>query len=147
MLEHDDCGHTAAELIAALPCHVQIPAQWRDNFEKHGPMPLADGERRRYPRVHCRSEKNKAAMQCHSTLPRLKRDASWHSVYVTNLSRDGLGILHSEALYPREKISLIMLSGKKIDLEVICCRRVNTRCFEIGTEIAAGDSASDQATA
>jgi hypothetical protein len=140
MLEHDDCGHAAAKLIDALPCNVQIPAQWRDNFEKHGPMPVSHGERRRYSRLHCRSEKNRAAMQCQPTLPQLKREPTWHSVYVANISREGLGLLHSEALYPREKLSLIMRSGKKLRLEVVNCRRVNTGCFEIGTEIVAGDA-------
>jgi hypothetical protein len=139
MLEHDDRKHAAAELIAALPCHVELPAKWRDNFEKHGLVPFDENDRRRFARVNCRSLNNRAAMQCQSTLPRLRRELSWHSVYVTDISRDGLGLLHSAALYPHERLRLMMLTGTMVQLEVVCCRRVHTRCFEIGTELVSDE--------
>ncbi len=140
MLEHDDRKDAAAQLIAALPCQVELPVEWRSNFEKHGWMPSSEGDSRRFPRVYCRSERNRAALQCQTTLPHLKREPTWHSVYVTNISRDGMGLLHSEALYPREKLRLIMLTGTMVQLEVVSCRRVHARCFEIGTELVVDEN-------
>ncbi len=135
MLEHDDRKHAAAELIGSLPCQVEIPAHWRENFEKHGMVPIAEGERRRYQRVYCRSENNRAAIQCQPTLPQLKREPTWQSAYLTNISRDGLGFLHCEPLYPREKLQVVTLTGNTIQVEVVCCRRISTRCYEIGTAL------------
>jgi hypothetical protein len=138
MLELDDSKHSAAELIAALPCAVELPAELRNNFERHG-VAAFDGDRRRYPRVYCRSESNRAAMQHRKTLPQLKRDSNWQSVYVTNLSRDGIGFLHSEALYPCEGVRLFMLNGKNVSLEIVSCRRLHARCFDIGAQISSSE--------
>jgi hypothetical protein len=139
MLEFNDREHTAAELIAALPCEVELPAELRRNFEKHGVEAFL-GDRRRFPRIYCRSERNRAGMQVQASLPHLNRPGNWQSVYVTNVSRDGFGFLHSEALYPREQLRLIMLNGKSIDLEVVSCRRLYARCFDIGAQIATIDT-------
>jgi hypothetical protein len=138
MLEGIGREHSAAELIAALPCNVELPAELRKNFEQHGVAPFAD-DRRRFPRVNCRSENNRAAMQHRKALPQLKRETNWQSVYVTNVSRDGLGFLHCEALYPCEQVRLFLLSGKKVNVEIVSCRRLHARCFEIGAQIAVTD--------
>ena len=101
MLDSNDPKHSAAELIAALPCAVELPVELRKNFERHG-VAAFEGDRRRFPRIQCRSEANRAGMQHQQSLPQLPRDANWQSVYVTNVSRDGIGFLHSQPLYPCE---------------------------------------------
>lgn len=107
MLEHDDRKHTAAELIGSFPCLVELPDDLRNNFEKHGVMPFNENDRRRYPRVLCRSKRNRAGLEYRTTIPQLPRETLWHSVYVTNVSRDGIGLLHSEPLYPREYAAIV----------------------------------------
>lgn len=138
MLERNDRERSAAELIAALPCNVELPAELRKNFERHGAV-CFEGDRRRYPRVYCRSENNRAAMQHQKAFPHLKREAGWQSVYITDLSRDGVGLLHCEALYPCERVRLIMLSGKAVEVEIVSCRRLHARCFEVGAQICMAD--------
>ena len=44
MLEGNGREHSAAELIAALPCNVELPAELRKNFEQHGVAPFAEAE-------------------------------------------------------------------------------------------------------
>ena len=51
MLELDDRKRAAAELIASLPCEVELPPEWQANFDKHGRGSTADTNRR-FPRVH-----------------------------------------------------------------------------------------------
>ena len=60
MLEHDDRKRAAAELIGSFPCLVELPDDLRNNFEKHGVMPFNENDRRRYPRVFCRSRRNRS---------------------------------------------------------------------------------------
>ena len=78
-------------------------------------------------------------MQHQKQLPQLKRETNWQSVYVTNVSRDCLGFLHCEALYPGEQVGLFLLSGKKVNVDIVSCRRLHARCFEIGAQIAVTD--------
>ena len=74
MLEHDDRKHTAAELIGSFPCLVELPDDLRNNFEKHGVMPFNENDRRRYPRVLCRSKRNRAGLEYRTTIPQLPRE-------------------------------------------------------------------------
>jgi hypothetical protein len=138
MLEHDDRKRAAAELIGSFPCLVELPDDLRNNFEKHGVMPFNENDRRRYPRVFCRSRRNRAGLEYRITFPSLVREPAWHSVYVTNVSRDGIGFLHSEALYPRESLRLLLLNGQLATIEIVNCRRLGPRCFEVGAQVFSG---------
>jgi hypothetical protein len=135
MLDRDGRKLGAVELIAAMPCLVEIPPQWRDSFERVGPVPFAQADRRRYPRVYCRGKQNRAGLQCQSNLPKLRRAPQWHSVYLSNLSRDGIAFLHGESLFPREQAKLLLPNNQTVNIEIVCCRRVHDRCFEIGARI------------
>jgi hypothetical protein len=138
MLEQNDQKHAAAELIGSFPCLVELPDDLRNNFEKHGVMPFNENDRRRYPRVFCRSRRNRAGLEYRTTITRLPREPSWHNVYVTNVSRDGIGFLHSEALYPRENMRLLLLNGQLATIEIVNCHRLGPRCFELGAQVFSG---------
>ncbi|HZZ29290.1 MAG TPA: hypothetical protein VFE46_14930 [Pirellulales bacterium] len=143
MLEHDDRRESFAALIDSFPCQVQLPPEERANFEKRGTTPAANDERRRYQRVHCRSFQNRAGLQYQSALPSLQREASWHNVYIANVSRDGIAFLHSEQLYPREQMRMLLRSGQMLSVEVVDCRRMGPACFEIGAHVSAGQNTDE----
>lgn len=145
MLEHDDRKHAAADLIGSFPCNVELPNELRNNFEKHGVMPFNENDRRRYPRVLCRSKRNRAGLEYRTTIPHLPRETVWHNVYVTNVSRDGIGLLHSEPLYPRENMRLLLLNGKLATIEIVNCRRLGPRCFEVGAQVFSSHDSTPEA--
>jgi hypothetical protein len=138
MLELDDRKRAAAELIASLPCEVEFSDQSQSNLDKAGGA-LSSNTKRRYPRVNCRSERNRAGLQYQPTLPHLDRPSDWRAVYVINLSREGVGFLSGVPLYPCEEMRILLLSGVGLKLEVIRCRRLRNHCFEIGARIISRD--------
>src|SRR5262249_28291819 len=84
---------------------------------------------------YCRSKRNRAGLEYRTTIPHLEREAGWHNVYITNVSRDGIGLLHSEALYPSENMRLLLLSGQMATIEIVNCRRLGPNCFEVGAQV------------
>jgi hypothetical protein len=143
MLEQDDRRRGFAALIESFSCQVELPPEERANFEKRGTAPMARDERRRYQRVHCRGYNNRAGLQYQSTLPSFPRESTWHNVYIANVSRDGIAFLHSEAIYPREQMRLLLLNGQQLSIEVVDCRRVGPRCYEVGAHISAGQNVAE----
>ncbi|HEY2760339.1 MAG TPA: hypothetical protein VGI75_06340 [Pirellulales bacterium] len=140
MLSRDHAADTAASLINSFACEVEIPARLKENFERTGYMMSDQEKRRRFPRFHCRGEKKRAGLQYQSTLPALPRKMSWHNVYLNNISRGGVSFLHSEPLYPREQMQLLLPNGKLVCIEIVYCRRLEQRCYDIGAHITSGDA-------
>ena len=70
------------------------------------------------------------------TLPAIVRETEWHSVYTTNISKNGCGFFHSGILYPSERFTIILLTGIQRQIEVVWCRRVDSDCFAVGTGFA-----------
>jgi hypothetical protein len=137
MLSGNDATDVVGKLINSFPCRVELPPQLKENFQRKGPMAGVDDERRRFPRIYCRGERNRAGLQYQSSFPKLPRDPSWHNVYLTNISRGGVGFLHSEPLYPCEQMRLLLPTGRTMNIEIIDCRRLHNRCYEIGADIVA----------
>jgi hypothetical protein len=66
------------------------------------------------------------------TFPSLPRDHAWFAVYLTDVGRGGVGLLHGEPLYPKERLRVVLLDGSLRRIEVVRCERVVERCFSIG---------------
>jgi hypothetical protein len=135
MLDRDHAGQSLPELIASLPCRVQLPEKWRKEFEKRGPAPTIPNDRRRHPRFYCRGPDSRAGLQCLKTFPSMPHHGDWHGIYVTNVSRSGVQLLHSEPLYPCQRARLAMPRGPVLQIEVVSCLRLNQRCFQVGARL------------
>src|SRR6266567_3561557 len=98
----------AAELIAALPCAIELPDNWADYFTRLGPLPALPDDRRRFPRFFLRTA---AALSYRSTLPGLTRPAEAHRVYLKDISRSSVSLVHSEQLFPRECFEMLLVDG------------------------------------
>lgn len=118
-----------SEALAACRCAIRLPAGWDDFFDKSGPAAGAYDEQRQYPRVNCRGH---AALRYRQTIPALPRPAVWHKVYTKDVSRCGMGFLHSEPLYPRERMTIILPDASCRTIEVVRCRRLGAACYEVG---------------
>jgi hypothetical protein len=129
MLDRNDAQPLAIEAIAALPCEVQLPAGWGAGAAEKGLFASGPDERRGFLR---RGLQICAALEYRQTFPSLGRARAWHRVYVVNVSRSGLLLLHSEQLFPKERLVVVLPDGKDVLVEISRCRRIQERCFEVG---------------
>ncbi len=128
---HADTVPTVTQ-IKQLPCSVGLPAAWEDNFELQGLAPSLPGCKRRFSRVRCRGKTSLVAMEHRQTFPSLPRAHEWHAVYITDIARGGIGLLHGEPLYPKERLRVVLLDGSLRLIEIVRCERVDKHCFNIG---------------
>lgn len=138
MLDSNRKSEMLSEWLAACVCEIEMPAAWRNFFDESGVMPTCAGENRRFPRFYARG---KGALERRQSLPGMPRLGGWHGIFTKNVSREGLGFLHSEQLFPRERMRVVLADGVPRAIEVTCCRRIQRRCYEIGARfIAAGEA-------
>ena len=127
---HADPVPTPSE-IERLPCSVVLPAALEADFEQQGPAPTFPGCKRRFPRFRCRGKSNLIALEHRQSLPGLPRGHAWLAVYLSDFGRGGIGFLHGEPLYPRERLRVLLRDGSLRHIEIIRCERVDERCFNI----------------
>src|SRR5436305_556832 len=109
MLETPDCERLA-ELLRRLPRNVVIPAQEREEFfKRHGVLPFVANEHRRYARKYLRQE---AVCEVLPTLPAIVREHGFHRVSLRDVSRGGISFVHSEQLFPQERVVLWTSAAK-----------------------------------
>ena len=115
-----------------LPCHVVLPPEWDDFFNRRGPLPPRESEPRRFVRQHFPT---RAIMELTTTLAAIPRKYAKYVVLMKDISRQGASFLHVAQLFPGERVELTLATGR-IPYTVMRCRRHNDACYEIGAEIA-----------
>lgn len=132
----DQCHESSlSDWLAGCPCCVELPAAWQDFFDRTGVIPSFPGDDRRFPRFYIRG---RAAISVVEALPARPRDSAWHGVFTKDISRGGIRFLHSEQLFPHERLEIVLPDGSKRQVEVARCGRVQRRCFDIEVRFAAG---------
>ena len=117
------------DMIESLPCAVQLPDNWGEGTGNDDSCGAVHQEGRRHRRwKFCSS----AALQYRQSFPSMRRPPGWHRVYTVNLARGGLSFLHSEQLFPQEWAEIVFLDGSDRQIEIMRCRWIQDRCFEIG---------------
>ena len=135
MPQHDPGMQKLIEAVGPLKCEVELPSSWTDYFDRRGMMPTCLQEKRRFPRSYLRTS---AALEYRQSFPALPRSATWYEVYTKDVSRGGVAFLHGEELYPMEQMSLVLPDGRLHPIEVVRCRRIQDRSFEIGAVFITG---------
>ncbi len=120
------------ELIEKLPCEIELPPETRADFERIGPASTYPDEKRQIMRVYCGGAAFPGALQYRQSLSAITRHEGWHRVYVVNLSKRGLGFLHSEQLFPGERMRIVLLTGDCRTVEIAWCRCLGASCFRMG---------------
>ena len=64
-------------------------------------------------------------------------------MYVKDISRAAVAILHSEQLYPGERLWLTVLDGVRRSTTVIRCRRIQADCYEVAAHFDAVEAVGD----
>lgn len=129
MLDFGDQVRALVETVGPLRCEVNLPRSWKDELGQVGPLPLRYVERRRHPRFHFRVC---AALEHGQTFPSLPRANVWYQVFTKHLSRGGISFLHSEQLFPRERMRIVLPERGMSAVEIVWCARVQERCFQVG---------------
>ena len=140
MLElKDESGRLRlADAITKLPCEIELPESLSNFFEISGLSQSSAGDKRLSARWKNRTV---AGLLYRTTFPVLPRSEEWHPIYLKDLSRTGAGFVHSEQLYPLERMRILLIDERSSRLlrnnclrtvEVVRCRRVQDKCFEVG---------------
>ena len=117
------------ESIRLRHCEIILPKQLSGFFDAKGYLPPAPNDQRRFPRAIFRSV---AALWHRQTIPALPRENQWYKVYTRDLSRGGLGFLHSEQLYPSEILAIVLPDGQPRGIRITRCLRLGEKCYEHG---------------
>jgi hypothetical protein len=100
---------------------IELPSLAKKGFfAMKGPMPVYLDSRRGYHRFHLR---DKAI---------LKHQSKLLGTYTIDVSRQGIGFLSPYQLWPKERVQLLLTSGREYDLQVTRCRRRGKNLFECG---------------
>jgi len=114
------------------PLRCDLPlAQLTQGPSEAAPTVATENDQRRFrrQRVFCA-----AALQHTSTLKALPRADEWHKVVIRDVGRGGVGFLHSQQLYPSERLRLVFPDLKTHYIEVVRCRKLGDQCFEVGAQ-------------
>ena len=117
-------------ILSQLDCHIAVPADYVKRKASPQIFDTSD-DRRRFPRKSCRVD---GVLQYRSTYPWLRRSNRYQKILIRDISRGGVGFLHSEEMYPDENARFVFLNGTERGLTVKRCRRIGPRCYEIGAE-------------
>jgi len=132
MLDLEAQKQSPGEVIAQLPCNVQLPADLERDFERTGPVPACPNDGRQSHRVYWRGAEFTAALEYQQTLPAVPRCQGWHRVYIVDISKRGISLLHSEQLFPGERMRTLLVTGDHRTVQIAWCRRLGDRCFRVG---------------
>lgn len=117
------------DILSKLPFNVQVPRSHLDELKKSGPCSSRMSEQRRHVRFH---QFKRGILGYRQTLSPIRRLQALHLVLITNISKSGIGIFHSEQLYPREQLYLWTEDRGILRVDVARCRKVNEYCFDVG---------------
>lgn len=84
---------------------------------------------RRFPRLEA---KGVVELRPLPTFPALERGAICHQVWMRDMSRGGLRIIHGEQLFPGERCTLKLPNGASLTLEIIWCHRLTSGLYVTG---------------
>jgi hypothetical protein len=79
-------------------------------------------------------------MRIVQSLPNLQRSDEWHKVYARDISREGISFLHSEQLFPGEKVQISLKDKRQYIAVVRRGRRIAKKCYLVGVRLTAGST-------
>jgi hypothetical protein len=141
MLDSDDasCRLCLTDVVSLLQCDIELPPDWNDFFDQSGMLCATSDDQRRFRRQEMRVF---AALEYRQTAPALYRRPGWHRVYLKDIAHGGLSFVHSEQLFPLERMRMLLpderfskILPERVEciVEIIRCVRIEDRCYVVGT--------------
>ncbi len=131
MLE-EDYSKLLNKVIKSCECDLAVPWEWQDRLTRRGVVPPTLDDRRQYIRHHFNG---RGVLEYDETFSSIPREHTIAKVVTLDISRSGIAFLHSDQLFPGERVSLWLPLGKR-SFVVERCVEHNDSCFEIGAAIA-----------
>lgn len=139
MLEFAGSEELLADQLSDL-ANVLLPWPLDEFMAKQGVVPSRSADRRRFARIYYR---HRAMLRLSQTLPAFPRATEMVLAFSCDVSRSGVCFLSDRELYPREVVEVSILRLGKRQLQVMRCRRLSDRCYEVGASFALADGAND----
>lgn len=102
-----------------------------DFFAKSGPLPPIYNDARRFPRFYFRT----CAEALIYPLGDGPSEPKKHYLLTRDLSRGGVGLIHSEQLLPGQRLDLLLEGKPPLFTRVVWCRRVGEKCYAVGCRL------------
>jgi len=147
MLDFNPQKSSLRDVIASLPCSVQLPTGIEASLQRRGSAPACPDERRRTQRVAVEGGGLLAALEYHQTFAAVPRRPGWHRLRVADLSARGIGFFHGEQLFPGERMRIVLLTGDCRTIEMARCLRLGPRCYRIGARFVRTEEGGEAAAA
>lgn len=123
------------EMDPVLPLGVVLPEQLSDFFDERGYHPSTAAEYRGNARLRVRSKAVMEFEEVPQSLRAIFADMPRRAtVLVKDLSRSGIGILFHYQIFPTQRLG-IEFQGRYLDVSVVRCRKISSKCYEIGATV------------
>jgi len=114
-----------------------MPEPADDFYSKSGPVPTTADDVRRYPRFYYRA-RVEAVIYPLAAGQQVEPIRCY--LLARDLSRGGINLLHSEQLFPGQRIDVTLSKSEPRSVEVVWCRRLANRCYSLGCRFTKGDA-------
>ena len=102
-----------------------------DFFGKTGMLPVIANDSRRFPRFYFRTCAEATIYPVGNV-----GEPEHCFVLTRDISRNGVGLLHAQQLFPGQRLDLILNGEPPRATEVVRCRRLEDGCYEVGCRFA-----------
>lgn len=130
MLGSDYTEHLQ-RLIDDICWSIELPAGMENFFRETGPLPSMAGDERKAARLRVRA---KSVAISEVRLHAWPRQTDPYGVYISDISRYGVGFLSAEQFFPEEQVRLI-LPAFWLVAQVARVRKLGPNCYQIGARL------------
>ena len=120
-----------ADLIQSVHWDIELPMEWEDFFEQRGEVPSYMDDNRSSQRLKVRTY---GIAYFEGSLPFRSRSPQPMGIYTRDFSRNGTGFISPVEIFPEECIRVV-LPTFWCQLHVHRCRRITSKCYEIGAAL------------
>jgi hypothetical protein len=119
------------ELIQSVRWDIELPIEWATYFEERGEASAVLVEQRHNQRLKVRTH---GLLLVEHSLPFRARADEFVGTYTRDFSRHGCGFLTPCELFPEERVRIV-LPTFWVQLLVMRCRRITSKCYESGGQL------------
>ena len=116
-------------LEEASAAYTPLPYLDDELFRRTGGVGKAWSDARRFPRSPARTV---CVLESEATFAAAGFANGWQHVWLRDVSRGGVRLIHGAQLFPSERGALTLASGVRMRIEVVWCRRLGENVFVSG---------------
>lgn len=131
--EHPEMDEqTFQQVLSRLPINVRVPRSLQGLLTPDEITASCYADQRQFARFN---KLSRGLLKRDEQRPSEEDAPAWHLVLITDISRLGIGLLHSEPLAPGPERNLWISGPENVRFHVVRCTRVNDQCYRIGARL------------